>query len=146
MITTSLSLPVDFAKIWRGDKVAVMRCACRTLRLAMHQGGIRRSVARQYNRGNSEFRIVTTRFTPAEYDTLHYVASAMRISVSLLVCWIIKMYLKPTRRQNPFVTNYEYFPVNWGRNAGVLTEAVFFYRKFDKPQEIQPSYFLIPRQ
>ena len=146
MITTSVSLPTDYARIWRRHKRSVMQCACRTLRLTMRQGSVRRAVARGYNRGAVEFQIVTTRFTPAEYDSLHYVASAMRISVSLLVCWIIKMYLKPTRRKNRFVTNYEYFPVNWGQNAGILTEALIFYRKIDNPRQSNRSYFLIPRQ
>ena len=128
MITTSVSLPIEYAIIWRQQRVAVMHCACRALRLAMRQGSIRREVARQYNRCDAEFQIVTTRFTSAEYDTLHYVASALRISVSLLVCWIIKMYLKPARRKNSFLTNYAYLPVSWGQNGGILTEILIFYR------------------
>lgn len=143
MITTSVSLPIAVAGHWRSHSGQVMRCACRTLRLALRTGSIRRGCARGYNRQEGGFEIVTTRFTEAEYDTLHYVASAMRISVSLLVYWMIKLWLKPARRNrvNPFLTNYEYFPVNWGPNAGIMSEVLIFYRKFS-----EPPYFLIPRQ
>jgi hypothetical protein len=78
-----------------------------------------------------DFSIVTTRFTEAEYDALHFAAAAMRVSVSWLVYQMICLWKKPSRRKqgNRFVTNYEIFPCNWGKNAGIYTEALFIWHK-----------------
>ena len=108
MLTTSVSLPVTFASLWRVRQHEVMRLATRTLRIQFSRQPLRRGVTRMYNRAAEDFSIVTTRFTEAEYDTLHSAAAAFRVSVSWLVCCIIQMWLKPSRRKqgNPFLTNY----------------------------------------
>lgn len=132
MLTTSVSLPVDFARVWRRRQRAIMRLAIRTLRVEMRKVPVRRGVKRRYNRQGGEFEIVTTRFTEAEYDTLHFAAAAMRVSVSWLVYCMIKMWRKRSRRRpvNMHVTNYELNLCAWGQKAGILTESLHFYRKF----------------
>jgi hypothetical protein len=131
MLTTSVSLPSGIAHLWRHHQRAIMKMAVRTVRLQMHKNPMRRGVTRRYNRVALEFAIVTTRFTEAEYDTLHFAAAAMRVSVSRLVYQIILLWSKPSRRnrENTFLTNYEIFPCNWGKNAGVYTETLFFWYK-----------------
>jgi len=131
MITTSVSLPNFMAAAWRSKQRQIMRCAVRTLRLTMRKTPIRRGVSRYYNRQAVEMSIVTTRFTEAEYDTLHFAAASMRVSVSYLVYLMVKLWLKPIRQmqQNQYLTNYELFPTNWGANCGLLTESLFFWPK-----------------
>ena len=134
MLTTSVSLPVDFAHMWRRRQRAIMRLAIRTLRVQMRKVPVRRGVKRRYNRQSGDFAIVTTRFTEAEYDTLHFAAAALRVSVSWLVYCMIKMWMKRSRRRiaNLYVTNYELSLCAWGQNAGILTESLLFYSKFPR--------------
>lgn len=131
MLTTSVSLPTNAAALWRKNQRRIMKMAIRTLRLTMRQKPVRRGVKRIYNRDRGEFQIVTTRFTEAEYDTLHFVASSLRVSVSSLIFKIILLWNKPVRRykQNNCVTNYDAFVCNWSQFAGVVTESLFFYPK-----------------
>jgi hypothetical protein len=108
-----------------------MKTAIRMLRLTMRQKPVRRGVKRTYNRIAEDFQIVTTRFTEAEYDTLHFVAYSLRVSVSSLIYQMIQLWNKPGRRQkqNTHATNYETFVCNWNQFAGVLTESLLFYPK-----------------
>lgn len=131
MLTTSVSLPSGVAQLWRDHQRAIMKMAIRMLRVQMHKHPVRRGVTRLYNHSGSQCAIVTTRFTEAEYDVLHFAAAAMRVSVSWLIYWTILFWKKPSRRnrENPFVINYEIFPCNWGKNAGVYTETLFFWHK-----------------
>ncbi len=141
MLTTSVSLPASKAILWRTHQSEIMRLAIRTLRLTMFRQGIRRGVKRHYNRIPGEFLIVTTRFTEAEYDTLHCAAAAMRVSVSWLVDRMINLWLKPTRRDrgNTHVTNYECDSLIWCENAGVITECIFFWSKFPRKTYTPPA-------
>jgi hypothetical protein len=131
MLTTSVSLPATEAEIWRHSQREVMQMAIRTLRLTMFKNGLRRGVKRSYNQRQQNFKIVTTRFTGAEYDTLHCAAAAMRVSVSWLVYRMILLWLKPARRirGNTHVTNYECDSLRWSQNVGVVTECLFFWPK-----------------
>jgi uncharacterized membrane protein YccC len=130
MLVTSVSLPQGEAVLWRRNQRVMMRMAVRALRLQMRQHPIRRGVKRRYNRAEMDFVIVTTRFTEAEYDALHAAASAMRVSVSLLVHRIIQLWQKPSRRrENTHLTNYVLLPGVWNENAGVFTETLWFWRK-----------------
>ena len=97
----------------------------------MFRNGVRRGVKRRYNRQQGEFHVLTTRFTPAEYDTLHCAAAAMRVSVSWLVYRMIKLWLKPARRlrANTHVTNYECDALKWNESVGVITECLLFWPK-----------------
>lgn len=128
MLTTSVSLPANEAAIWRTSQGEVMRLAIRTLRLTMFTNGVRRGQKRRYNRQQEKFHVLTTRFTAAEYDTLHCAAAAMRVSVSWLVYRMIKLWLKPTRRLrgNTHVSYYECDTLKWNENAGVITECLLF--------------------
>lgn len=132
MLTTSVSLPKELAPLWRRRQRQVMQMAIRMLRLTMHRNGVRRGVKRRYNRQPGEFLVVTTRFTQAEYDTLHCAAAAMRVSVSWLVFRMILLWQKPSRRLrgNTHVTNYDCDTLKWCANAGAITETLFFWRKF----------------
>jgi hypothetical protein len=145
MLTTSVSLPAVEAKIWRTSQREIMRLAVRTLRLTMFKNGMRRGVKRHYNRNLGEFEIVTSRFSEAEYDTLHYAAGAMRVSVSWLVYRMIRLWLKPARRLrgNSHVTNYECDLLKWNQNAGVITESLLFYAK-TPPANRTPATRQIP--
>lgn len=138
MLTTSVSLPVAFASLWRKKRGEMMRLATRMLRIQFSQLQVRRGVTRRYNRIPGDFVIVTTRFTAAEYDTLHSAASAFRVSVSWLVCQIIQMWMKPSRRkqENPFVTNYVFIPCSSGRNALIFNEYTLTYRKLRREKII----------
>lgn len=131
MLTTSVSLPVGVARLWQKNHRQVMKFAIRLMRLTMRQKRVRRGVKRTYNRTTGEFQIVTTRFTEAEYDTLHFAASSLRVSVSSLIYRMILLWNKPSRRytQNRHVTNYDAFVCNWSQFASVVTESLFFYPK-----------------
>lgn len=140
MLTTSISLPAEQAPIWRANQREVMRLAVRTLRLTMFRNGVRRSVTRRYNRHEQPFVVVTTRFTAAEYDTLHCAAAAMRVSVSWLVNRMIQLWLKPARRRagNTHVTNYDCDSLKWNNQVGVITECLMFWRK-NHPKNREPQ-------
>lgn len=131
MLTTSVSLPGSAAVLWRKNQRRIMNAAVHMLRLTMRQKPVRRGVKRTYNRIGAGFQIVTTRFTEAEYDTLHFVAASLRVSVSSLIYRMIQLWNKPGRSQKPntHVTNYEAFVCNWGQFAGFLTETLLFYPK-----------------
>jgi len=130
MLTTSVSLPGTAAVLWRRYQRKIMLLAVRTLRLQMRTQVIRRGVRRRYNRVGGEYRVVTTRFTEAEYDALHAAASAMRVSVSWLVYQMILLWQKPSRRRrNTHLTNYVLLPSVWNENAGIFTETLWFLRK-----------------
>jgi hypothetical protein len=131
MITTSICLSKEFTLIWRAHRRQIMKFAVRLLRLAMHHEPVRRGVGRTYNRIGGGFCIVTARFTAAEYDALHFVASTIRVSVSSLVYQLIRLWKKPSRRNrgNTHVTNYELNLCNWSAAAGVVTESLMFWEK-----------------
>lgn len=140
MLTTSVSLPATEAQIWRRHQREVMRLAIRTLRLTMFRNGVRRATTRRYNRRASPFVGATTRFTTAEYDTLHCAAAAMRVSVSWLVHRMILLWLKPARRLrgNLHVTNYECDALKWNENAGIITECLLFWPKISRKNHTPP--------
>jgi hypothetical protein len=131
MLVTSVSLPGNFAAIWRANQRDVLRMAIRLLRLELHKSQVQRGVKRAYNRLGGDFEIVTTRFSAAEYDALHFVAASLRVSVSWLVYRMILLWQKKSRRYQPnqFVTNYELNLCIWNRNAGVCTEFLLFWPK-----------------
>ena len=132
MIITSVCLPENLVRRWCKKQRKIMKNALRILRIAMRKYPVRRSVPRQYNRVEGKRIIVTTRFTEAEYDTLHFVAASTRMSVSLLVYWMVQMWLNERRRgrENRFVTNYECNVTIWQQQAGVVTESLLFYPKY----------------
>lgn len=136
MIITSISLSEENAAIWRGGQRQLMNFAVPMLRRQMREHGVRRGVARRYNRIAGNYVIVTTRFTEAEYDALHFVASMLRVSVSLLICRLIEMWQKAGRRalRRNHVTNYEISVCAWNANAGVCTESLLFWRKIPDPE------------
>lgn len=109
--------------------------ALRILRMHLRKNPVRRGCARHYNRMGVATQIVTTRFTEAEYDALHLVASAIRVSVSWIVYTMIMLWQKPARkfRANTYVTNYDCHVTIWQQNAGVITESLLFWRKI--PEE-----------
>lgn len=128
-LVTSVSLPADVAAFWREKRVEIMRYAERFLRIQM-RNSVRRAVTRRYNRNGECFTIVTTRFSAAEYDTLHFVAASLRVSVSSLVYGLIKLWLKPSRRalRRFFATNYDCPPQKWDPEGGFMEENLIFWR------------------
>lgn len=138
MLTTSVSLPVTFATLWRSKQYEIMRLATRMLRIQFSRMQLRRGVTRMYNRGMGDFAIVTTRFTEAEYDVLHSAAAAFRVSVSWLVYCMIQMWLKPSRRKqwNPFLTNYVFVPRFLDKNALIFRESTMIFRKQQREKSI----------
>ncbi|MBS0618828.1 MAG: hypothetical protein JSR44_11610 [Spirochaetes bacterium] len=128
ILTTSVSLPISAAKLWRDERFEIMQFAERYLRVQMRQH-VRREVTRTYNRCGQKFVIVTTRFTAAEYDTLHYVASSLRVSVSSLIYGVIQLWLKPSRRaiRRFFSTNYYCMAAKWDAEAGFVEEFITFW-------------------
>lgn len=138
ILTTSISLPSQVAARWRANRREIMRFAERYLRIQMRKP-VRREITRRYNRQGVSFEIVTTRFTAAEYDTLHYVAAALRVSVSSLIYGLIELWLKPSRRaiQRFFTTNYALVSGKWDPEAGFLEETLTFWR-VDTPNATPP--------
>jgi hypothetical protein len=127
---TSVSLPENSALCWQANKREIMLFAERYLRLCMRKE-FKRAVTRRYNRSSGALRRVTTRFTAAEYDTLHYVAATLRMSVSLLIHGLICLWLKPARRAqgNPWVSNYSCAAGKWDPEAGMIEEEIVFWRR-----------------
>lgn len=109
MIITSVSLPSDVGKIWQKNKKSVMRYAILCLRMALRERGIRRSCSRLYNRNHLRSVRVTTRFSDAEYDSLHFAAATMRVSVSLIIFKCILLWKKRQHRnhRSEAISNYE---------------------------------------
>lgn len=131
MLTTSVSLPAAAAVLWRRSQRQIFCMALRVLRIRMRGTQVRRGVTRSYNSAGGEYCIVTTRMTEAEYDTLHFVAATLRVSVSSLIFLMIQLWRKKARRKawSKFLTNYEVYECKWNEFAGVLTEALLFYPK-----------------
>ncbi|MBS0618645.1 MAG: hypothetical protein JSR44_10685 [Spirochaetes bacterium] len=133
-LTTSVSLPKGAAILWREHRREIIRFAERYLRIQMRKEA-RREVTRRYNRQNGEeFVIVTTRFRAAEYDTFHFVAAALRVSVSSLIYGLIKLWQKPSRRaiRRFFSTNYSFRSTKWDAEAGFAEENITFWYVEDK--------------
>jgi hypothetical protein len=128
-----------FARLWRKKQRRIMRLALRNLRVQMRKNPVRRGVTRKYNRVSGERSIITTRFTPAEYDALHFVAAALRISVSLLIYHLILMWQKSHRRHRSsnYVTNYDINITIWQQNAGIITESLMMW-----PKAVDPEFTL----
>ncbi len=140
VLTTSVSLPTEVAEAWREHRQEIMRFAARYLRTQMRRE-LQRGVTRRYNRGKGEYARVTTRFTRGEYDMLHFVAVALRVSVSSLIYGLILLWLKPARRaiQRFFMTNYCCKTGKWDPEGGFTEEFITFWRlESDTLPEIPP--------
>jgi hypothetical protein len=147
MLTTSVSLPEKEAILWRKRQRSILKLAVRALRVQLRSKKVRRGVKRSYNQAQATFVVVTTRFTEAEYDTLHLAAASMRVSVSWLVYQLILLWKKPARRSRPnlYVTNYELNLCIWAPNAAILTESLLFYPKIPAARGFtQPVYLSTP--
>lgn len=127
-MVTSVSLPANLVPVWRADRRKIMDFGDRFLRLLL-RGDIRRSTTRTYNRSAQEFQVVHVRFSPAEYDALHCAAAALRVSVSSIVCGIIRLWLKPQRRAHgaKYRANYCMDEVVWNPEAGIYEESLTFW-------------------
>ena len=128
-ITTSMSLPASLVAIWRRNRAQILRLTGGLLQQASRRHP-RRSVARMYNRGMGAMEIVTARFSAEEYDSLHYLAATLRVSVSLLVFELIQFWLnsgeKPKRKLP--LTNYSYSIREWGPTRLIFTEILEIQR------------------
>lgn len=128
-LITSISLPEATARLWRSRKREILQFGERYLRIQM-RNQMRREVTRTYNRRPGErFVITTTRFTTGEYDTFHYIAAALRVSVSLLIYGLIKLWQKPSRRaiRRYFCSNYSATATKWDPEAGFFEEYLTFW-------------------
>lgn len=125
---TSVSLPEAETRLWRNHRREILRFGERYLRIQMRKQ-VRREVTRQYNRTNGKCVITTTRFATAEYDTFHYVAACLRVSVSSLIYGLIKLWQKPSRRAicRFFTTNYSFAIPKWDPEAGLMDEVLTFF-------------------
>lgn len=133
-LITSVSLPGAEATLWRGRKREILLFGQRYLRMQLRKQ-MRREVTRTYNRRPGEkFVITTTRFTAAEYDTFHYIAASLRVSVSSLIYGLIKLWQKPSRRaiRRFFASNYYAQSSKWDVEAGFSEEFLTFWRIDDK--------------
>ncbi|GAB4435814.1 MAG: hypothetical protein OHK0011_19000 [Turneriella sp.] len=128
-MVTSISLPEGLVAVWRENRRSILDFGDRYLRLIM-RGKIRRETTRTYNRSSQPFRVVHVRFSPAEYDALHCAGAALRVSVSLIVCGIIRLWLKPHRRAQGvrYRANYCMDEVVWNPEAGIYEESLTFWR------------------
>lgn len=108
MLTTSFSLPMNLVRVWRQNSSAILRHSVRFFQQNLAETAVRRGTTRKYNRVGGDFAIVTTRVSESQYDMLHCVAAGMRVSVSSLICSIIKLWLQAGHSDPTveFVTNY----------------------------------------
>ncbi len=144
-LVTSVSLPEAEAGLWRNHRKEIMSFSERYLKVQMRHK-IRRAVTRTYNRRqDTKFCIVTTRFAPTEYDSLHFVAAGLRVSVSLLIYGLIKLWKKPSRRaaRRFFSINYWMESAEWSPEAGFIEESITFWR-VENPGDPPPIEALIP--
>ncbi len=144
-LVTSVSLPKKEAEQWRGKRAEIMQFSERYLRIQMRHE-IRRAVTRKYNRQKDvEFTVVTTRFLPTEYDTLHFVAASLRVSVSLLIYGLIRLWEKPSRRalRRFFSINYSMDSMEWTPEAGFVEEIITFWA-VENPGDPPPTEALLP--
>jgi hypothetical protein len=127
-MATSISLPEIYARYWQNHRREVMDFADRYLRLIM-RFAIRRETTVTYNRAKGAYRIIHVRFTPEEYDALHCAADALRVSVSSIVCGIIRLWLKPQRRAQGvrYRANYCLNEIVWNPEAGIYEESLTFW-------------------
>ena len=130
MIVTSVSMSKTMAVHWRQHQKEILFLGQRCLRILMRTNYSQRGVARRYNRSLADRRVVTTRFSPAEYDALHYVAATLRVSVSSIITLMIAFWLKPARRSHPFAyaTNYWLEEGIWCPFAGATEENIQFLK------------------
>ncbi len=140
MQITSISLPKSHVAIWRKHRKDIMLFAERYLRLAMRNPTMR-NCTRRYNRSNGPCAVITARFSGVEYDTLHAVASALRVSASSLIFGIIKLWQKPSRHQWPWMveSNYDFKEICWRTYAGLIEENLLFYITRKPPNLIPDS-------
>lgn len=139
-LITSISLPEAAALVWRSRKSEILSFGVRYLRIQM-RNQLRREVTRTYNRRPSEkFVITTTRFTTAEYDTFHYIAAVLRVSVSFLIYGLIQLWQKPSRRamRRYFCSNYSATTTKWDPEAGFLEEFLTFWSGATPERYLQP--------
>lgn len=144
-LVTSVSLPKKEAMLWRQSRREIMQFSERYLRIQMRRP-MRRGVTKQYNNCPEQtYDIVTTRFSGVEYDTLHFVAATLRVSVSLLIYGLIKLWSKPTRRaiRRFFSINYSGFTTEWHSDAGFVEESITFWM-VDNPNGPPPIEHLLP--
>jgi hypothetical protein len=125
---TSISLPKRFVPVWRSNRRAIMDFGDRYLRLLM-RSNIRRDTTRTYNRSVEPFQVVHVRFSGAEYDALHCAAAALRLSVSSIVCGIIRLWSKPQRQAHGirYRANYCMNQILWTPEAGIYEENLTFW-------------------
>jgi hypothetical protein len=140
LLVTSVSLPDEFADLWKKNRSQILRFSARYLRLCMRQP-MRRGVARRYNRGEGACVAVTTRFTDEQYDTLHSVAAALRVSVSALIFGLIQLWLKPARRHSTWVveSNYQLWNHCWRPFGAIIEENLMFWRRYPRLTQKFPT-------
>ena len=131
MLKTSVSLPLEYAMLWQHNQRKIMKSTIRILRIHLRRGAVRRGVTRAYNDQRGEFRVITTHFTEAEYDALHFVAAAMRVSVSWLVYTLIKLWRKEIRRgkATEYIANYELNLCAWQPHGAACSESLLLFPK-----------------
>lgn len=128
--------------LWRAKKREILRFAERYLRIQMRMQ-MRREVTRTYNRRpGKKFVITATRLTAAEYDTFHYIAAVIRVSVSSLIYGLIQLWKKPSRRviRRFFETNYCAFTSKWDAEAGSAEENIIFWPVDTKSSHSPPPW------
>lgn len=136
-LVTSISLPENTAQLWRNKKREILRFSQRYIRIQLRKQ-MRREVTRTYNRRPGEkFVVTSTRFTAAEYDTFHYIAAALRVSVSSLIYGLIKLWKKPSRQsiRRFFCSNYYATTTKWDAEAGFLEEYLTFWIEDTPPTQ-----------
>ena len=133
MLTTSVSLPMGHTTLWRRHYAQIMRYAADMLADARSKMPLRRGVTRLYNRRGRDYAIVTSRFSEAEYDTLHCAASALRVSVSWLIERLITLWLNRIENRRPaiFTTNYSINTTNSDNTILIFTECIAFSPRGD---------------
>lgn len=141
-LVTSISLPEKEMAVWQSHHKEIRRFAERYLRVQMRKQ-MRREVTRRYNRQPGiKFLVRTVRFSAAEYDTFHYFASVLRVSVSSLVYGLILLWQKPARRaiRRFFESNYSASAEIWDTQAGLTEEGITFWYVDEKDENSPPPW------
>lgn len=127
-IKTSISLPTPALAVFFSNYSALRRNLPQLLK-TMHRQQPTRNRLRQYNRQGCETARVNVYWTMDEYNALHGVAAAIRVSVSFLVYQMLQLLLQGITFEQVF-SKYSFRIKTWAASQMHVEEAVTFSRVF----------------
>lgn len=142
-IKTSISLPSPALADFFSNYSALRRNLPQLLK-TMHRQQPTRNRLRQYNRQHGETERVNVYWTMDEYNALHGVAAAIRVSVSFLVYQMLQLLLQG-KTFEPVFSNYSFRIKAWTASRMHTEEAITFSTVFS-PSHAKPHPRTKPRR